>query len=252
MISDHRIPLFLVNARLSNKSYRGYKRFGFIFRQVFAAFNGVGCQNQEDAKRLEELGCRKEVIHVVGNLKFDAAKLEERRILNVPKLFNQLGVPKDAVILVGGSTHAGEEAVLADIFKNLRAKFPNLFMVTGPQSPGVKSQMILAIEQHVDFIAGCLETMFRADHNRIEADESAEAQWVAHNNDVANATLYPKANSWYMGANIPGKPRIFMPYVGGMHNYYRRCNEIAANGYEGFVMSHHGATAAPLQAAGDD
>ncbi len=134
----------------------------------------------------------------------------------------------------------------------MMAGFPNLFMVTGPQSPGVKSQMILAIEQHVDFIAGCLETMQSGGTNRIEAEETAETQWVAHNNDVAHATLYPKANSWYMGANIPGKPRIFMPYVGGVHNYYRRCNEVVANGYEGFVMSHHGATAAPLHAAGDD
>lgn len=134
----------------------------------------------------------------------------------------------------------------------MMAGFPNLFMVTGPQSPGVKSQMILAIEQHVDFIAGCLDTMHSGGTNRIEAEETAEAQWVAHNNDVANATLYPKANSWYTGANIPGKPRIFMPYVGGVHNYYRRCNDVVANGYEGFVMSHHGATAAPLHAAGDD
>lgn len=134
----------------------------------------------------------------------------------------------------------------------MMAGFPNLFMVTGPQSPGVKSQMILAIEQHVDFIAGCLQSMHSNGHNRIEADAMAEAQWVAHNNDVANATLYPKANSWYMGANVPGKPRIFMPYVGGVHHYYRRCNDIAATGYPGFVMSHHDATVAQLQAVGDD
>ncbi len=136
----------------------------------------------------------------------------------------------------------------------MMAGFPNLFMVTGPQSPGVKSQMILAIEQHVNFIVGCLDTLRSSGNNRIEAEETAEVGWVAHNNEVANATLYPKANSWYVGANIPGKPRIFMPYVGGMHNYYRRCNEVAANGYEGFVMSHHCETGAvtPLQAAGDD
>ncbi len=134
----------------------------------------------------------------------------------------------------------------------MMAGFPNLFMVTGPQSPGVKSQMILAIEQHVNFIAGCLETMRSNGNDRIEAEETAEVQWVAHNNDVANATLYPKANSWYMGANIPGKPRIFMPYVGGAHNYYRRCNDIVASGYEGFVMSRHSDSVAPLQAVGDD
>ncbi len=119
----------------------------------------------------------------------------------------------------------------------MMAGLPNLFMVTGPQSPGVKSQMILSIEQHVDFITGCLQYMLNQGHRRIEADQQAEDLWVQHNDDVANATLYPKANSWYMGANIPGKPRIFMPYVGGVHTYSRLCNEIAAKGYEGFVFS---------------
>jgi cyclohexanone monooxygenase len=119
----------------------------------------------------------------------------------------------------------------------MMAGFPNLFMVTGPQSPGVKSQMILSIEQHVDFISGVLRHMQGKRQTRVEPTQEAEDAWVQHNNDVANATLYPKANSWYMGANIPGKPRIFMPYVGGVHNYYARCNEIAANGYEGFEFS---------------
>lgn len=120
----------------------------------------------------------------------------------------------------------------------MMAGLPNLFMVTGPQSPGVKSQMILSIEQHVDFITGCLRYMLDQGHARVEADQQAEDLWVQHNDDVANATLYPKANSWYMGANIPGKPRIFMPYVGGVHTYARLCNEIAAKGYEGFVFSN--------------
>ncbi|MCH9673447.1 MAG: NAD(P)/FAD-dependent oxidoreductase [Gammaproteobacteria bacterium] len=134
------------------------------------------------------------------------------------------------------------------------ADFPNLFMVTGPQSPGVKSQMILSIEQHVDFIADCLTYMTQHGYNRAEAQRDAEANWVTHNNDVANSTLYPKANSWYMGANIPGKPRIFMPYVGGVHNYYQRCNAVKANGFEGFdlrrVDVQH--VSEPRQAAGDD
>ncbi|MGI9333461.1 MAG: flavin-containing monooxygenase [Gammaproteobacteria bacterium] len=134
----------------------------------------------------------------------------------------------------------------------MMAGFPNLFMVTGPQSPGVKSQMILSIEQHVDFIAGCLEHMQSAGYNRIDAQGESEAQWVRHNNDVANATLYPKANSWYMGANIPGKTRIFMPYVGGVHAYRRKCDEVVANGYEGFTMTYRQAHDAPLQAVGDD
>jgi cyclohexanone monooxygenase len=130
----------------------------------------------------------------------------------------------------------------------MMAGFPNLFMVTGPQSPGVKSQMILSIEQHVNFIAGLLAHTGARAETRVEASQEAEDAWVQHNNDVANATLYPRANSWYMGANIPGKPRIFMPYVGGVHNYNKRCIEIAAKGYEGFEFS---STARPAPALED-
>ena len=130
---QQRIPLFLVNARLSERSYRGYKRFGFLFRPLFAAFTGVGAQNEADAARLRELGCRQEAIHIVGSLKFDAAKLDERRTLDVPAMLRQLGVPENAPLLVCGSTHAGEEAVLADIFLRLRQRFPDLFLVLVPR-----------------------------------------------------------------------------------------------------------------------
>jgi 3-deoxy-D-manno-octulosonic-acid transferase len=130
---DQGIPTFLVNARLSDRSYRGYKRFGLLFRPLFASLAGVGAQNETDADRLRKLGCRPEAIHVVGSLKFDAAKLDERRSLDVPAMLRQLGVPSDAPVLVGGSTHAGEEAVLADIFVRLRARFPDLFLVVVPR-----------------------------------------------------------------------------------------------------------------------
>jgi cyclohexanone monooxygenase len=116
------------------------------------------------------------------------------------------------------------------------AGFPNLFMITGPQSPGVKSQMILACEQHVDWIADCMRHLRDHGFSRIEAEQSAEDAWVQHNNEVADRTLYPLANSWYVGANIPGKPRVFMPYVGGVTAYKKKCDEVAANGYEGFHM----------------
>jgi cyclohexanone monooxygenase len=116
------------------------------------------------------------------------------------------------------------------------AGFPNLFMVTGPQSPGVKSQMILACEQHVDWIADCLRYLDDRGFARIAAEESAEDAWVRHNNEVADRTLYPLANSWYVGANIPGKPRVFMPYVGGVTAYKKKCDAVAANGYEGFRL----------------
>jgi len=112
-----------------------------------------------------------------------------------------------------------------------------LFMITGPQSPGVKSQMILSCEQHVDWIADCLQYLRAHGFSRIEAEEDAEEAWVRHNNEVANRTLYPLANSWYVGANIPGKPRVFMPYVGGVTAYKKRCDEVAANRYQGFRLS---------------
>ena len=130
---DLKVPVFLANARLSDRSFRGYKRFGFLFRPLFASFAGVGCQNEEDAARLREVGCRPEAVHVVGNLKFDAAKLDERRMLDVPALLRQLGVPPDAPILVGGSTHDGEEAILAEIAQRLRVRFPKLFLVLVPR-----------------------------------------------------------------------------------------------------------------------
>jgi cyclohexanone monooxygenase len=117
------------------------------------------------------------------------------------------------------------------------AGLPNLFMITGPQSPGVKSQMILSCEQHVDWIADCLKYLRARGFSRIEAEHVAEDAWVRHNNDVANRTLYPLANSWYVGANIPGKFRIFMPYVGGVTAYKKRCDEVAANGYQGFRLA---------------
>jgi cyclohexanone monooxygenase len=116
------------------------------------------------------------------------------------------------------------------------AGFPNLFMITGPQSPGVKSQMILACEHHVDWVADCIRYLRDRGLTRIEAEEDAEDAWVRHNNEVADRTLYPLANSWYVGANIPGKPRVFMPYVGGVTAYKKKCDEVAAQGYEGFRL----------------
>jgi 3-deoxy-D-manno-octulosonic-acid transferase len=127
------IPVFLANARLSDRSFRRYKRFGFLFRPLFASFAGVGAQNEEDAARLREVGCRPEAIHVLGNLKFDAAKLDERRKLDVPGLLRQLGVGPDALVLIGGSTHDGEETILTEIAERLRARFPKLFLVLVPR-----------------------------------------------------------------------------------------------------------------------
>jgi len=115
--------------------------------------------------------------------------------------------------------------------------FPNLFMVTGPGSPSVLSNMVVSIEQHVDWIADCLTFMTERQMGRIEASPQAQEGWVNHVNAVGEATLYPLANSWYLGANIPGKPRVFMPYVGGVGPYREICDAVAAKGYEGFVIA---------------
>ena len=117
------------------------------------------------------------------------------------------------------------------------AGFPNLFMMTGPGSPSVLSNMVVSIEQHVDWAVDCIRYLRMHGRRSIEATAEAETKWVAHVNEVADTTLFPKANSWYTGANIPGKPRVFMPYVGGVGPYREICANIASNGYEGFRVA---------------
>jgi cation diffusion facilitator CzcD-associated flavoprotein CzcO len=116
--------------------------------------------------------------------------------------------------------------------------FPNFFMVTGPGSPSVLTNMPVAIEQHVEWISDCIAHMRAEGLHRVEPQPQASAQWMQEVNQAAAATLLPKAkHSWYLGANIPGKPRVFMPYAGGMAHYRKRCETITANGYEGFLMA---------------
>ncbi len=119
------------------------------------------------------------------------------------------------------------------------AGFPNFFTITGPQSPSVLSNMPVSIEQHVEWITDCIESMRRTGKSTIEPTPDAQDAWVAHVNEVVNATLIPTANSWYMSANIAGKPRAFLPYLGpeGVGGYRRKCDEVAAKGYEGFALA---------------
>ncbi|HVY88874.1 MAG TPA: potassium transporter, partial [Hyphomonadaceae bacterium] len=117
------------------------------------------------------------------------------------------------------------------------AGFPNLFIVTGPGSPSVLSNMVVSIEQHVEWISDCIAWLGARQLGAIEASQPAQDQWVAHVNEVAAMTLFPQAASWYMGANIPGKPRVFMPYIGGVGPYRQMCDAIAAKDYEGFVAT---------------
>ena len=119
------------------------------------------------------------------------------------------------------------------------AGFPNFFTITGPQSPSVLSNMPVSIEQHVEWISDCIAAMRENDKTTIEPTPEAQEQWVAHVNEIVNMTLLPKANSWYMSANIEGKPRAFLPYLGpeGVGGYRKKCDEVAAKGYEGFALA---------------
>ncbi len=120
------------------------------------------------------------------------------------------------------------------------ADFPNLFMITGPGSPSVLSNMVVSIEQHVDWI--CDSLVFLGEHgmDRIEPTLASEEAWGTHVNDFAALTLFPQANSWYMGANVPGKPRVFLPYVGGVDGYRQICNDVVERGYLGFRLDGPG------------
>ena len=115
--------------------------------------------------------------------------------------------------------------------------FPNLFFVNGPGSPSVLINMVTGIEQHVDWIADCLAFMRERGLDAIEADAEPEDAWVDHNNEVARRSIRGNCASWYTGANIPGKPGVFMPYVGGFPAYAEKCEQVAAAGYEGFSLS---------------
>jgi cation diffusion facilitator CzcD-associated flavoprotein CzcO len=116
------------------------------------------------------------------------------------------------------------------------AGFPNLFTITGPGSPSVLTNMLPSIEQHVEWIADMLAHLRKARMQLVEPSRDAEDAWVSHVGEVAGRTLRYTCGSWYLGVNIPGKPRVFMPYIGGFPQYVERCNAIAASGYDGFVL----------------
>lgn len=118
----------------------------------------------------------------------------------------------------------------------MTAGFPNFYMVTGPGSPSVLSNVVVSIEQHVDWLTKLFTDMRDRGQDRIEPTEAAEQAWVKHCEDVASQTLMGRANSWYVGANIPGKPRVFLPYIGGVDVYRKRMDQVARDGYEGFEL----------------
>jgi cyclohexanone monooxygenase len=119
--------------------------------------------------------------------------------------------------------------------------FPNLFTITGPGSPSVLASMIQAIEQHVDWMADLMAHMRDIGAATIEPIQTYEDEWVEHVNEVSKISLRSTCSSWYVGANIPGRPRVFMPYIGGFPIYVQKCNEVMSNGFEGFVIDGPGA-----------
>jgi cation diffusion facilitator CzcD-associated flavoprotein CzcO len=123
------------------------------------------------------------------------------------------------------------------------AGFPNLFTITGPLSPSVLSNMVVSIEQHVEWVTDCIAHMRASGYAAIDADTEAEAGWVQHVAEVGAMTLFPVADSWYMGANVPGKARVFLPYLGGVGTYRQLCADVAASGYQGFTLTPAAETA---------
>jgi cation diffusion facilitator CzcD-associated flavoprotein CzcO len=115
--------------------------------------------------------------------------------------------------------------------------FPNLFTLTGPGSPSALSNAVVSIEQHVEWVADLLGHLRERGAALVEADDQAEKEWTEHVQVAGNATLYPRTDSWYMGANVPGKPRVFLPYIGGVGNYRAHCDQVARDGYRGFVIA---------------
>jgi cyclohexanone monooxygenase len=117
------------------------------------------------------------------------------------------------------------------------AGFPNFWMITGPGSPSVLSNMMISIEQHVDWIADAMTWARERGVNALDPTPDAEDEWTAHVDEVGHTTLYPSANSWYMGSNVVGKPRVFLPYIGGVGVYREECDAVAAKDYDGFTAT---------------
>ncbi len=217
-LQNRGIPHFLVNARLSTRSFFGYRRFGFLFRPLFARFTGVGAQTEADAARLRELGFNPTAIHVVGNLKFDAARLVERGVVDVVGLLRQVGVEDDALILVGGSTHAGEELILLEVVRRLRQRFPSLFLVLVPR------HMERGGEVGRELKAAKAAFIYRSEINPLMRRERGDLECMIVNTTGELRFFYERADVVFVGKSLTaeggqnpiepaalGKPVIFGP-----------------------------------------
>jgi 3-deoxy-D-manno-octulosonic-acid transferase len=196
---DMGIPIFLVNARLSERSYRRYKRFGFLFRPIFASFAGVGAQNELDAARLRELGCRPDAVHVVGNLKFDAAQIKAKGTLDAEAILRRAGVPAGARILLGGSTHHGEEAILAEVFQRLRKRFPELFLVLVPRHFERSKDAARDVQKHG------LKVLLRTDVTADTQLKAGETDCLLVNTTGELMFFYEHATVVFVGKSLAAK-----------------------------------------------
>jgi len=195
------VPVFLVNARMSPKSHRGYKRFGFLFRPLFASLRGVGVQNEEDQQRLTALGCVPEAVRVVGNLKFDgAASIPERRHLDPRALLAQCGVGEGRPVIVAGSTHPGEEAILARVFVRLRQFFPTLFLVVVPRHFERGHDAAEEIRS-----SGVEKLMFRSELSSTSSIPEGELDCLLVNTTGELRFFYEVATAIFVGKSLRGE-----------------------------------------------
>lgn len=215
---DLNIPVFLINARLSDRSTRGYRLWGFLFRPLFESLAGVGCQSEKDAETLVELGCRPEAVNVLGSLKFDAVKLDERRLLDVPALLRQIGVDASVPVIVAGSTHAGEESILGGIYLRLRARFKNLFLILVPRHAERAKDAGRDLEDQK------LKVFYRTQITAHTAHAPGEVDCLIVNTTGELKYFYERANVIFVGKSLQahggqnpiepgamGKPMVFGP-----------------------------------------
>jgi 3-deoxy-D-manno-octulosonic-acid transferase len=191
-----RTPLFLVNARISQRSWRGYRRFSFLFHPLFSQFRAVGCQTAGDARRLIEIGFPSHGVRVTGNLKFDAAKPDDRPGLDVPRLLQQIGVNQNTRLLVAGSTHPGEEAILSEVFLQLRRRFSDLFLILVPR------HFERAKEAGQELETRGLKFIYRSDIAPATRFEAGQLQCLLVNSTGELKFFYQQATIVFVGKSL--------------------------------------------------
>ena len=249
-------PLFLVNARFSETSFRNYAGSAFLCGPIFAKFSGVGCQHPDDVPRVIELGFRPEAVRVTGSLKFDAAQPGAGPGLDVPALLRQIGVSENAQLLVAGSTHAGEEAILAEMFGRLRRRFPGLFLVLVPRHFERTKEVVRELETRgIKFIC-------RSDIAAAGPMAPGKLECLLVNTTGELKYFYPHADVVFIGKSLTarggqnpiepaalGKPVIFGP---NMQNFAAIARTFVGNQAVVQVADAAGLEAALAELLADD